>query len=246
MFYPDENYYSVKEGDTLYSISRFYNVSLDDLIEANPIIKPDFLAPGQMLSIPLAVPAVKCPPGVTTYVVQKSDTFYSISGKLKINLNALLTANPGINPDALLIGQSICVPIIWNTYTSSSFRIKFMYPYRWSKVKSDRYEGVDGFFHVSAIASAAPISDICNREAHHRLRPYGTIPTINKTSLGDLEACFIMPSSDQPREMHGQSALVIKYDRPTVISEVSYDYLIIRTDKNHIRDIFNTFEFLNE
>lgn len=246
MFCSEGNYYMVKEDDTFYSISRFYNVSLDDLFEANPHIEPDFIAPGQVLRIPLPTPAANCPIGATSYVVQKGDTFYSISSKLKIGLNALIKANPGLNPDALLVGQSICVPILWNNYESSKFKVKFLYPYLWSKIEDDRFEGVDGFFHVSAIASDAPIESICDREAHHRLKPYGTMPSITRTSIKDCEACFIMPSPDQPKEMHGQSALIVKFGKPAIISGISYNYLIIWVDKNHIKDIANTVEFLEE
>lgn len=246
MFCPESNYYIVKEGDTFYSISEFYNVSLDDLVEANPYREPDSIAPGQMLCIPLTAPPVSCPAGSTTYAVQKGDTFYSISKALKISLNTLMKSNPGINPDALLVGQCICIPIMWNNYENSIFRVKFMYPYKWCRIESDRYEGVDGFFHVSVLASDSPISDACDREAYHKLKPYGTHPAITNTSVANHDAHLIMPSTDQPMEMHGQSALVIKYFKPVIISGIAHDYILIRADKCHIRDIIDTLEFIND
>lgn len=42
----------VKEGDTLWKISRTYGVPLDAIIRANNISNPDVLVPGQVLIIP--------------------------------------------------------------------------------------------------------------------------------------------------------------------------------------------------
>ncbi|MBO8171603.1 MAG: LysM peptidoglycan-binding domain-containing protein [Bacillaceae bacterium] len=107
---PEGNYYTIRPGDTLYAIARFFNVSVDDLIEANPAINPYQLMPGQVICIPLATPPVTCPEGSITYTVRRGDTFYAIARRFNISVRALIRANPGINPQALLIGQKICIP----------------------------------------------------------------------------------------------------------------------------------------
>ena len=107
---PEGNYYQIKPGDTLYSISRRYNVSLDDLLEANPGISPELLMVGQIICIPLAVPPVTCPPGSTPYVIRPGDTFYSLARRYNTTVSALITANPNVDPRALLVGQQICIP----------------------------------------------------------------------------------------------------------------------------------------
>ncbi|HYE81150.1 MAG TPA: LysM peptidoglycan-binding domain-containing protein [Clostridia bacterium] len=242
---PEDNCYIVQAGDTLYAISRFYNVSLDDLVEANPHVDPELLTQGQVIYIPRVTLPVNCPTGASIYVVQKGDSFYSIARKNKMRLSALLKANPGVNPDALLIGQSICIPVISNTYNNEAYRVKFVYPYRWSRIDNARYAGIDGFFHISVISSEATLEDVCSNEAHHRLKPYGTHPSISSTTIGNREACFIIPSTDQPMEMRGQSALLAKYVKPLEFEGTIYQYLIILTDNNHLRDIANTLEFLD-
>lgn len=243
---PGGNSYVVQTGDTLYAISRFYNVPLDDLVEANPDVDPELITQGQIICIPLVAQPETCPIGATTYVVQKGDSFYSIASKNKMRLSALLKANPNINPDALLIGQKICIPMISSTYTSETYKVRFTYPYRWSKIDNERYEGIDGFFHVAAISSDSSAEEICHSEAHHKLKPYGTHPTISSTNTANQEACFIIPSTDQPMEMLGQSALVVKYAKPVEIGDAIYQYLIVWTDKNHLRDIANSLELLCE
>ncbi len=48
--------------------------------------------------------------GYDTYVIRPGDTLFNIARKYYTTLNAILTANPGINPNALRIGQQIIVP----------------------------------------------------------------------------------------------------------------------------------------
>ena len=240
----EQNWYIVQEGDTLYSISRFYNISLDDLIEANPNLEPDRLLPGLEISIPLAAQPADCPFGATTYTVQRNDTFYSIAKKFKMRLSELLKSNPDLNPDALLIGQIICLPKISSSYSNEAYRVRFRYPYLWSRFDSKRHEGIDGFFQISAIPNAASLEEIYRNEAYHKLKPYGTQPIISKMDFRGREACFIMPSHDQPKEMRGQSAFIALYDMPIEIEGKSYKYLIMWADKDHMRDITDTLEFL--
>ncbi|MGB9662169.1 MAG: LysM peptidoglycan-binding domain-containing protein [Moorellaceae bacterium] len=50
---PEGFYYTVQPGDTMYSIAKKCNVSLDALIEANPQVHdPCLIYPGQILCIP--------------------------------------------------------------------------------------------------------------------------------------------------------------------------------------------------
>lgn len=108
---PERNYYTIRPGDHLYRIAQFYNVSLDDLIEANPGIDPQRLMVGQIICIPLATPPVTCPSGTRPYQIQRGDTFHSLALRFQTTVEAIRNANPNINPNALLIGQRVCIPI---------------------------------------------------------------------------------------------------------------------------------------
>ncbi len=48
--------------------------------------------------------------GYDTYVIRPGDTLYNIARRYFTTINAILTANPGLNPANLRIGQSITVP----------------------------------------------------------------------------------------------------------------------------------------
>ena len=107
---PQGNFYTIRAGDTFYSLARRFNVSLADLLEANPGVNPERLFVGQVVCIPLAVPPVTCPPGTLTYTIRAGDTLFSLARRFNTTVASILGLNPGINPEALLIGQRICIP----------------------------------------------------------------------------------------------------------------------------------------
>ncbi|QYR23966.1 hypothetical protein KZ483_07540 [Paenibacillus sp. sptzw28] len=122
----------------------------------------------------------------------------------------------------------------FNVYINSVYRVSFPYPAHWNRVTEERYEGMDGFFQISAISSGDPIEEICRSEAFHPLRPYGSNPRIVPASIQLQNACIIFPSDDQPAEMRNQSALIVKYPRPVSIQGTLYNYFILWSDRDHI------------
>ncbi|MCG8515490.1 MAG: DUF3794 domain-containing protein [Halanaerobiales bacterium] len=54
--------------------------------------------------------ADECPPSYIVYVVQPGDTLWKIARRYRTTVDALIAANPGIDPNNLMIGQKICVP----------------------------------------------------------------------------------------------------------------------------------------
>ena len=100
--------YTIRAGDTLYLIAQRYNVTVQELIAANPGIDPNRLQIGQQICIPRAqVPA--CPGGFY-YTIRSGDTLYLIAQRYNVTVQDLIRANPGIDPNRLQIGQQICIP----------------------------------------------------------------------------------------------------------------------------------------
>jgi TolB protein len=130
------------------------------------------------------------------------------------------------------------------TYTNSNFNVQFQYPGDWQRVTDERYEGPDGFFQLAAISSEEPIHTVCHNEAFHQLLPYGTQPRIIRTQIQSQEACFIYPSADQPADMRGQAALIVRYPNPIQIGGTTYHYFILWADQKHLNEISSTLTFL--
>ena len=90
---------TVKKGDTLYSISRRYDVPLKDLIEVNGLRPPYSLKVGQTLRMPTA----------QYHIVKKGDTLYSISRQYNVDVTSLSRKNNLKAPYTLYVGQKLAL-----------------------------------------------------------------------------------------------------------------------------------------
>jgi len=105
--FPQNISHIVEKGDTLYSLSKKYGVSVDDLRSANAISGSDLYA-GQKLIIP----AKKADKRVTyeSYTVKAGDTLYSIAKRSEITVDELRRLNLLDSSAVLKIGQNLKVP----------------------------------------------------------------------------------------------------------------------------------------
>ena len=88
---------TVDKGDTLYSISRRYDIPLRDLIDANALRPPYTLKVGQILRLPVS----------SYHIVSRGDTLYAISRQYGVSVNDLKRINGLTYPYTLAIGQKI-------------------------------------------------------------------------------------------------------------------------------------------
>ena len=93
--------YTVKKGDSLYSIAKKYNVTIDEIKELNNLTS-NLLSIGQVLLIPSSTPLE------TTYIVQKGDSLYSIAKKYNTSVDKLKELN-SLTSNMLSIGQILIV-----------------------------------------------------------------------------------------------------------------------------------------
>ena len=113
----DSNYYTVKSGDSLWSISRKFGITVDELKNANNL-SSNLLSIGQNLIIP-----GKDLDGIgEEYVVKKGDTLYSIAKKYNTSVDNLKSIN-SITTDSLAIGQIIKLPSTSNV-ASDTYIVK--------------------------------------------------------------------------------------------------------------------------
>ena len=104
--------YTIRAGDTFYRLAQRYQVGLEELLAANPGLDPDDLRVGQQICVPErdTGPMPQCPAGWTLYTIRSGDTLYRIALDRGTTVRELLDANPGVDPNALRVGQRICVP----------------------------------------------------------------------------------------------------------------------------------------
>lgn len=90
----------VRKGDTLYALSRRYNVPVRDLVRVNKLRAPFALALGQKIRLPSA----------NVHVVKKGETSYAIAQKYAVRLSDLIKVNRIRPPYTLAMGQKLKLP----------------------------------------------------------------------------------------------------------------------------------------
>lgn len=102
--------YTVKAGDTLYSIAKKYNVTVAALAKANNITNYNLIRVGQVLVIPGTTPPPPPPATTVKYTVKAGDTLYSIASKYNTTVSAIATANKITNVNSISVGQVLIIP----------------------------------------------------------------------------------------------------------------------------------------
>ena len=93
--------YTVKSGDTLYSIANSFNITVNELRSANNLTN-DILNIGQRLIIPN--------PSIFTYTVIAGDSLWSIANRFNTNVNEIIRLN-NLPNNILNIGQILLIPL---------------------------------------------------------------------------------------------------------------------------------------
>ena len=97
--------YTVKKGDSLWSISQKYNISVKELIELNNLNNLT-LQINQKLEVPKTIIVEPEENDTEIYIVEKNDTLWSISRKFNISVNELKELN-NLTNNLLSIGQEL-------------------------------------------------------------------------------------------------------------------------------------------
>ena len=77
--------YIVQNGDTIYSISRMYNIDVDTLVKLNGLNKDDYIYPNQEMIVPSD--------NVDIYITKENDTVSDVINNLKVDITTLAREN---------------------------------------------------------------------------------------------------------------------------------------------------------
>ncbi len=98
----------VQPGENLFRIALHYGMTWKALAAANGIINPDFIYPGQRLTIPGEVAAA--PTGERVHVVQPGENLFRIALKYGTTVEAIAVANDITNVHFVFVGQRLRIP----------------------------------------------------------------------------------------------------------------------------------------
>ena len=96
----NSNSVTISKGDTLYSISRRYNVPIKDLININRLSPPYTLYVGLRLRLPTK----------QYHTVKSGESLYSISRMYNVDITSLSKVNNLQTPYSLSVGQRLLLP----------------------------------------------------------------------------------------------------------------------------------------
>jgi len=114
------NTYTVKSGDSLWSIANRYNTTPSELRRLNNLTS-DTLRIGQVLQIPTSSNT-----GTNTgntYTVKSGDSLWSIANRYNTTVSAIKSAN-NLTNDTLTIGQVLQIPVGSDAVTGNTYTVK--------------------------------------------------------------------------------------------------------------------------
>ena len=215
--------YKVEKGDTLYSISRKYQITVAELRAANNLSENDVIKVGQKLKIPsadisnaaaLATDNKATTNGTATlsatkatkeYTVVKGDTMYSISKKNGMTLAEFMALNNLDSNSVIKVGQKLKIYTSGATASSSTSSGKTTVPDNKSAVpenKSAVPEALEGPTNTgTSTTTTAPDT-----------RTYGTTVTADKNTVWPVKN----PTVTQVKGKVGGVQLSAQVNEPVV------------------------------
>lgn len=127
------NTYTVKKGDSLYSIAKKYDTSVDKLKTTNNLTSNN-LSIGQVLKIPGT--STELP---NTHTVSKGETVYGIASKYGVSVDDIKKLN-NLTSNTLSIGQVLLLPGTTEENTVNTYTVK----------KGDTLYGIASKYNLTA------------------------------------------------------------------------------------------------
>lgn len=111
--------WTVKPGDTFWSIAKANHLSLTSLESANPNVSPLNLPVGSRLIIPSSQGSSPSSATSRMYIIQPGDTFWRIAKRFGLSVGQLTAVNPNLNAANLIPGNVMRLPSAPSLSTNS-------------------------------------------------------------------------------------------------------------------------------
>lgn len=118
----------VQKGETLYRLSRLYDVTVEDIVKLNPELSKDGLKADMEILIPVVkITTESAPQCKEMHKVKKKETLWSISQMYGITVEELKKANPAMfdSDYQLKKGDLVCIPASTGKKTSEPVAVGY-------------------------------------------------------------------------------------------------------------------------
>lgn len=174
--------YTVQPKETLYSISKKFNISVDELKKANASLQNNSLSIGQEITIPIQISEVKKESykKSTSHTVEPQETLFGIAKKYNVSVEDLETLNQEILKEGLKTGQVIAIPSRKKTVDGKSRIITEETVFHKIKAGETKYS-VSKLYNISIKQLELQNPEIINRFAE------GTVLAVNKNGIAPTD-----------------------------------------------------------
>jgi hypothetical protein len=140
----------------------------------------------------------------------------------------------------------------WQTFIDGTYKVLLRCPADWKPHACCELgpgmfaeHGRVGFGFSAAGGDHSTARQLCEDDAEHVLRPFGTSPTIRPMKVQGQIACLIWPSADQKKITGDNDAeLIVHSPQPLKIRDTVYSFLMLNADKDSILALTHNLKFL--
>lgn len=129
--------YVVKKGDTLSTIAKKYDTTVEEIVALNNIQNPNLIFVGQRLIINTINKQYSNIMGKKiVYRIQRGDTLSSIARRYGTTVNNLVRLNNIKNPNLIYAGTNILVNVENSIQNLNNYKVNFRYRVKWGDTLS--------------------------------------------------------------------------------------------------------------
>lgn len=166
--------YVVQQGDTIYSISEKFGISVDKIMQDNGLFKPVNIIIGQVLVITYPK---------QSHTIQLGDTVQSIADLYNVSIMQILRNNPNLSDRQYNVGESLVIS--YNTKGSITTN-GFAYPFIGKEILYKTLPNLTylSIFNYTTIEEGEILTYGDDSDIIKISKDYGVIPLLMITTLG--------------------------------------------------------------
>jgi spore germination protein len=214
----------IQKSDSLTSIARIYQTTVEDIVEANELPNPNNLVVGQAIVIPIVG---------RFYIVQKGDTLYSISQKFGIPYQELAKVNNISVNQPLQIGLRLYIPPTKKRNAEFNAYVEPRGTTVPPELENSAREAAPYLTYL------APFSFQARRDGTLKEPPLNNFPAIAKANQNVLMMAITNQENDQ---FNDELSRILLTD--IAIQDKFLDNIIATAKKYGFRDIHFDFEYI--